>query len=102
MEVRITGASDDLIEIDGDISEEWNWYSSDAQDSRLIAVSDGTLLRVRYDEDGIWRFMPIVKGTAFAEHIVGDVEADTFDVIVLRGEVHWLVLGTDRAVTKQQ
>jgi len=46
----VTGASDDLIEIEGELYEEFN--SFDCKDG-VMALSDGTLLKVDYDEDGI-------------------------------------------------
>jgi hypothetical protein len=94
--VIITGYSDDVITIDGDISQEFNWYSRN-DEQRFIAVSDGTLLRVRYDEDGLWRFTRLMQGTAQFEHLIGDVEKDTNDVIRLTGDVRWVVMATDKA-----
>ena len=86
--ITITGASDDLIEIDGDINEEFNSYDCN---NGLLSVSDGTLLKVKYDEDGIWRFTPMYKGTAFKGHEFGDVEADTNDKVFLEGVIKWVV-----------
>ena len=94
MKITITGASDDLIEIDGDIQEEFNsWDDSPT----LIAVSDGTLLRVVYDRDGIWRFTPLVYGTAKYFKVDGSAERDTNDVVTLEGEIKWVVYGKDWA-----
>ena len=59
--LTIYGASDDLIEVEGDITEE---FPAITDESSLLAFSDGTLLRVRYDEDGLWRITPLAKGTA--------------------------------------
>ncbi len=58
----VTGASDDLIEIAGELEEEFN--SIDCSDG-VMAFSDGTLLDVEYDEDGIWRFRLRFKGTLY-------------------------------------
>lgn len=96
--ITITGASDDLIEIGGDIVEEWGHYTSDDDDrSRLIAVSDGTLLRIEYDRDGIWRVARLAAGSAEMTKVEGDVGADTNDVVTLTGDIQWVVFGTNVA-----
>lgn len=84
MSITIYGASDDLIEIEGDIEEEFNWIADDGE-SRLLAFSDGTLLRVLYDRDGIWRLNKVASGTAQFEKVEGDVEKDTPDKVTLSG-----------------
>jgi hypothetical protein len=102
-EVRITGASDDLIEIEGDLSEEFGHYSGgrdrDKDEGALLAFSDGHVLRVRYDEDGIWRVTVIAKGTSEFPKVEGSVSDDTSDVVTLRGPaLSWVVKG-DKIVT---
>lgn len=89
--ITITGASDDLIEIDGDISEEWDAYDKGRQ---FIAVSDGTLLSIEYDDDGIWRVNKVTGGSAEFSKRDGDVERDTFDVVTLEGDIRWVALAT--------
>jgi hypothetical protein len=95
--LTITGASDDLVEIDGDISEEFNWTAAgdDDTEQRFLAVSDGTLLRVRYDEDGIWRLTTVVQGSSAAEKIEGVAADDTNDVVTLEqpDPFAWVVFG---------
>lgn len=93
--ITITGYSDDNIEVDGDISEEWGFYPSDEKDTRLIAVSEGTLLRVNYDADGLWRVNRVYPGTAAYSKVEGSVADDTFDVVTLDGDIQWVALGTD-------
>lgn len=60
MATKIYGASDDLIEIDGDVYEEFGAWSHD-QDAQYVAFSNGVLLRIQYtdDGDGIWRITPV-------------------------------------------
>lgn len=70
-QIRITGASDDLIEIEGDIREEFNVYLEDDEE-RFLAISDGTLFRVVYDKDGIWRFTQIAKGSSKITKVDGE------------------------------
>jgi hypothetical protein len=98
MSITIYGASDDLIEVEGDIREEFNWIP-DGDETRLIAVSDGTLLRVRYDDDGIWRLSRVASGSAKFQKIEGDAEKDTPDRVTLSGVgIKWVVFGEQMAV----
>lgn len=98
MRVTVTGASDDLIEIDGDIREEFNvYFKDDEQDFRLLAFGDGTILRVVYDKDGIWRITRLTAGTAEMTKVDGDVVKDTFDEVTLTGDLKWVVLGKEWA-----
>jgi hypothetical protein len=55
MSTTIYGASDDLIEVDGAIREEFN--PSDGEPSYL-AFSNGVVLKVTYDDEGMWRIQP--------------------------------------------
>jgi hypothetical protein len=98
MTVIVYGASDDLIEIEGDLREEFNWIAKDGE-TRLLAFSDGTLLRVWYDQDGIWRLSRVASGSARFEKVEGDVEKDTPDKVKLSGvEIKWVVFGEQMAM----
>jgi len=95
MSIKIYGSSDDLLEIESDISEEFNFYPDEGTPA-LLAFSDGTLLSVVYDDNGIWRITRIVRGAATFEKGEGDVEADTMDVVTLSGvDFKWAVLCED-------
>lgn len=59
-EFKVYGASDDLIEIDGDIGEELYFPGSD---HAHLACYDGTLLEVTFD--GNWKFRCTAAGYAF-------------------------------------
>lgn len=88
-ETTITGASDDLIELDGAVREE---FSGGGVDGDILAFSDGTLLEVIYDEDGIWRVKRLAGGSCKFEMVqTGDVAADTFDIAKLTGDIAWVV-----------
>lgn len=96
--IRIYGASDDLIEIEGDISEEFTYLGDDDQ----LAFSDGTLLNIRYDSHGIWRLSPLYKGQSRLTHIVCTAEGypddDYSDVVHLFDEelenpITWVMHG---------
>lgn len=96
-EIIIYGASDDLIEVESTSfrAEEFNVCPN--EDERLIlAVSDGTVLRVYYDEDGIWRFVPLMIGSSNVDIKVATYDGDTYtDRVTLTGDdLRWVVLGT--------
>lgn len=92
MATTVTGCSDDLIELDGDLYEEFGGLYSDPRG--IIGFSDGTLVKFEYDDDGIWRFKLIVKGELFDHIEQGDVEKDTFDVVHFKDGLKWAVMGT--------
>jgi hypothetical protein len=60
--ITVYGASDDLIEIEGAIREEFS--AIDAAPGHLLAFSDGTVLSVRYGREGLWRIAPVCRGAA--------------------------------------
>lgn len=93
--IRIYGASDDLIEIEGDISDELNPHD----DPCLLVCSDGHAFRVTYD--GCWRFTPVARGTAkYTKDEAIDMDADRrpdgssgySDLVTLDGDVEWVAL----------
>jgi len=97
--IKVYGASDDLVVIEGDINEEFSFYSEEEQ-SRFLAFSDGTLLTVRYDSDGIWRIFRQVQGKAKFSKVEGDAVIDTPDVVTLDGDIFWVVLAEQSAIKK--
>jgi hypothetical protein len=91
-ELIITGASDDLIEIDGQIREEFTY--SDNDDGDLIAVSDGTVLRIKFD--GVWRITLVKRGTARVDIVQADEDDEGTDTATLDliGSFAWVVQGS--------
>lgn len=93
--LTVYGASDDLIEIEGDISEEFQYLDS----GDLLAFSDGTILDIEYRR-GIWRIVPVYRGRA-ALLINPAVEGDDdhySDRVTLNGvTVDWVVHGVEWA-----
>lgn len=69
MSTRVYGASDDLIEFDGDVSGEVDYYSGDCEDEGcLLVFSDGTLLAAAYGKPGhgaVWGLRLVQRGTLF-------------------------------------
>lgn len=96
--LTIRGASDDLIELDGDISEEFGAsYNNDQGD--LLALSDGTVLRIVYSNSGVWRITPVARGTAeltIDQAPEGDDDRYT-DIATLTGDIRWVVRGAEIA-----
>jgi hypothetical protein len=97
--LKVYGASDDLIEMDGnngDVNDEFNIYPEDDR-AHYLGFSDGTTLRVVYDEDGIWRLTPLFKGSLYDRKEDGVVADDTNDVVWFKDGVKWCVCGKDLA-----
>jgi hypothetical protein len=90
--ITVYGASDDCIEVDGDFSEEFN-YLGNGGGSALLAVSDGTILRIEFGE--VWRITPVVRGTAIVEieQAPEDDEDNYTDRATLIGDIRWVVQG---------
>lgn len=99
MSTKITGASDDLVELDGDLDEEFNWFADD--DERYLGFSDGTILGVRYDEDALWRFSVKVKGDLYDKKIEGNVEDDKCDEVHFEDGLKWCVFGEQSCINKK-
>jgi hypothetical protein len=100
MSVTITGASDDLIEIDGDIYEEFP-CSNPTIDGKYLAFSDGTILQILI-LDGVWRIHLVHAGAATLTITPAPANDDDnySDVATLDGDVSWVVLGINWAAAK--
>jgi len=87
----IYGASDDLIEVEGDIREEFN--PNDDEDKNYLGFSDGTVLKITFDNDGMWRIVPVVRGTAELTIIQADDDGSSSDHAHLWGDLSWVLYG---------
>lgn len=67
--IEVYGASDDLIEIEasGENGDELGGGST----PRFLFFADGTVLRVIYGDQGIWRIERVKAGTAVYKHEPG-------------------------------
>ena len=94
---RIYGASDDLIEIDGDISDEIGCY--DHKRPIKFEVSDGTKATIFYD--GEWKIKVTVAGDKYIEktdnvgddkkHIGNAEKCPSYsDVLILGEGIEWI------------
>lgn len=80
---RVYGASDDLIEFDGDLRGEVSCYGTEKHKlGVLVAFSDGTILAVRYGKPaagGVWAIDVLWKGSLFDRHeVCMDEDADPY------------------------
>lgn len=102
--VTISGGSDDLIEIDGDISDE----IPVAMRVNLVkfSASDGTKGHISFD--GEWRITVIDEGSLFKKVINGNNEekphtdpdakncAAYSDVLILKDGIEWVRIGRQK------
>lgn len=94
--IIIYGASDDLIEIEGSVREE---FSPSYGDPILVAVSDGTLLRVSYD--GMWTIRRLIAGSADYEHVEASYEDENYsDRVALTGDIKWITCANEWVAVK--
>jgi hypothetical protein len=88
--LKVTGSSDDIVEFEGDLSDEL--YPGN-NDENYLAFSDGTVLFVEYDDDGIWRFKTIYKGSLFDKKEEGSRTNDENDTVYFLDGIKWVLLG---------
>lgn len=84
MKVTIRGYSDDLVEVEGDLREEF------CGDQVTLVFGDGTLLEVSYGNDGCWHISRSKEGSAtFTETFKAvDPDSDQYsDVATLEGDL---------------
>ena len=89
--LKVYGASDDLIEGEGDITFE---ISCIEPNGRMLAFSDGTLLEVKCD--GCWRFDVRAIGTSNPQKTFTAESSDDdnySDIIEFSGPIKWAVFG---------
>jgi hypothetical protein len=83
VKVTIYGCSDDLVEVEGDLTDEFSG------DDVLLMFGDDTHIRARYDKDGIWRLACGKEGTAkcVGAFVATDPESDYSDRMTLEGDL---------------
>lgn len=105
MSVTVHGASDDLIEVAGDVLEEFTYREPDEDDAtgNVLAFSDGTVLRISYSATGVWRIAPVAQGSAplRIEHADEGDDENYSDRATLDGEIRWVVHGEVCALSKK-
>lgn len=92
MSVTVYGASDDLIEVEGDIREEFSWLASDPT---FLGFSNGVVLRIAYSDSGHWRISPVAGAAhVLVEQCPEDDEDNYSDRATVEGDVTWVVCGS--------
>lgn len=97
---RVYGASDDLIEFEGDVHGEVGCYGTDDRDNGVLVVfSDGTVFDVKFGKSdlGIWGITVLRKGDLLigVEACV-DEDADPYsDVATFRPGLTWARAATE-------
>ena len=92
---RIYGASDDLIEFDGEYHGEVGCYGTDDNEHGVLVVcSDCTVLEVKYgkNDSAVWGINVLRKGSLF-DHIepCDDEDADPYsDQVFLKPGIKWI------------
>lgn len=99
MSVTIYGAGDDLIKVDGDVDEKFT-IAAAPDEGAVLAISEGTVLRITRDGNGVWRINPVVRGSGALSITQAPREGDAgnySDHAAIRGLVTWVVLGNSLA-----
>ena len=91
---KVYGASDDLIEFEGDFRGEAAARDSEKDEpGTLVVMSDGTVMDVKYGkgDEGIWAITLLKKGPLFEKiDPCVDAEADPYsDVAHFKDGIKW-------------
>jgi hypothetical protein len=89
MSTKVYGCSDDLIELEGDVTGEVGYITPDDAEEGdmgggagcLLVFDDGTMLAVKYGKagEGIWAITTVRKGKLFVKvDVCDDSEADPY------------------------
>jgi hypothetical protein len=98
---KVYGASDDLVEFEGDFRGEVGSYGTDDREQGvLVVLSDGTILEVKYCKNipGIWGIRVLKKGTLFDRiEVCTDEEQENphSDVVYLKEGIRWAYAAPD-------
>lgn len=90
--VSVYGSSDDLIEVEGAIREEFEALGED--DGVLLVFSTGVVLRVAYSNQGVWRITPVAGSELVSIVQAPEDDEDNYsDRAHLLGNPAWVVCG---------
>lgn len=83
--VYVSGVGDDLIEIEGDLEVEFYVKFDQRRANIFLAFSDGSLLNIFYDDQGIWRIQPVAIDRStdyFKEFEAQDPDSERYSDLV--------------------
>lgn len=103
MTTELFGASDDLIELRGDIRAECYYHSpnksGDEDAGNVVICSDGTLLHIRYGKESlaVWSIVPLHQGSLFDRvDPCFDEDSDRYsDTAWFRDGLTWAYIATE-------
>lgn len=90
IKLRVSGCSDDLIEIDGDVEEEFPYT-----DPTYLGFSDGTLIRIAFI--GTWVIKVVKTGRGYFS-VDSSEDDDVLFLDLLDDDSVWIVCGESLAV----
>lgn len=93
--LTVYGYSDDLVEIDGDIRDEFT-YPYDDKEGCVLAFSNGLILRIKYNDNGIWRITPVfpIKNESFSISQAPENDDSNYsDIATINDDIDWVVMG---------
>jgi len=96
MSVTIYGAGEDLIKVDGDMYGKFTVDAATSTDGAVLALSEGTVLRIRHDDHGVWRITPVFHGGGMLSIKQAPREGDAnnhSDRVTVQGLILWVILG---------
>lgn len=97
--ITVSGHSDDLISVRGDITAEFDVYETAIDEVALVAISNGVVLRIEYRD--CWRIELVHgEGVEIVPCPEGD-EKNYSDVATIHGQVSWVVCGSKIAQRKR-
>jgi len=95
MSTNVYGASDDLVEFDGDVCGEVGCFGTDEPEHPgvLLVFSDGTLAVAKYGKAGmgVWGITLIAKGTLYdnLEVCSADAADEHSDMLIFKDGLRW-------------
>lgn len=97
--IKVYGASDDLVEIEGDIKEEFGAFNCKG----YLMFSNGVLLTIEYGDMGIWRIECLVDPNNFVEIEkcpLNDEDDSYSDIANIKDNIKFVIFSTDVQIEK--
>jgi hypothetical protein len=100
MSTKVYGASDDLVEFEGDIKGEVGAYGTDDDDKGvLLMFSDGTILEAKYGklDSALWGITCHKPGSLYEymETVVEETDKGHSDIAHFRDGLTWCYAATE-------